>query len=266
MSPPPPNCVPVEVSYTCGGNPAAGPVALQSSYSPMPTVGGGSFFANSNCSGSPVTSVAAPANISFRPAVVFGRPLVGAWQLTGTIDGGTTPALVLLQGEVRASATRLQVGACTAFATPTLTWPGSTVPVGYWQDLTLEFLALPSMFAFCGDSTVTIPAVGPPTVPSLRANRLFPGTMQLIGTEMGTSGTDLQRQLRLHDLHGRWRGGVFEQRLLWVIDHALRRWARLPLNAHPSSHWPAAAPARTSTAGGHFHTSSHAKPASTKAS
>ncbi|MBL8936891.1 MAG: hypothetical protein JNM69_20190 [Archangium sp.] len=194
---PPPDCVPVEVGYTCGGTPTPASVSLQSSYSPMPTVGGGSFFASPNCSGSSVTSVVSPANISFRPALLNGRPLVGQWLLSGSANGSSAPAMLNLQGEVRAPDTRLQVGVCTPLATPTLTGLMTTTPVAFWSDITFDAFTLPSMFAFCGGSTVTISPTTQPIVPSLRANRSYFGTYTLMGTEMGTTMLGLSANFRV---------------------------------------------------------------------
>ncbi|MER2563268.1 MAG: hypothetical protein ABTQ32_21250 [Myxococcaceae bacterium] len=181
-SAPAPGCVPIELAYLCDGNATAASVALQSSYQSMPTVGAGTFFASPNCTGSPVASVVSPANFSFRPALANGRPLVGDWLLTASTNGVSVPTLLVLGAQVTAPTTRLQVGVCTPLATPSLTGLMSLTPVAFWQDVVVDGFTLPSMLSFCGPSAVTIPAsMASPTVPSIAASRVWPGTVNLTG-------------------------------------------------------------------------------------
>lgn len=191
---PAPDCVPVELAYLCAGSPTAASVSLQSSYVSMPTVGGGTFFASPNCTGSTVPSVVSPANISFRPALANNRPLVGEWMLTASTNGLSVPTQLVLQAEVRALATRLQVGVCTPLATPTLTGLMTATPVAFWRDLQFDGFTLPSMFTFCGPSAVTIPAgTASPTVPRLLPSRPYLGSYTMTGMEqvpsLGISAT-----------------------------------------------------------------------------
>lgn len=149
----------------------------------MPTVDGGTFFASMNCTGSRVSTVASPGTISFRPALANGRPLVGSWMLTASTNGVSVPTFLTLGAQVTAPVTRLQVGVCTALATPSFTGVMTSTPVAFWQDVVLDGFTLPSTaFMFCGPSAVTIPAnMGAPIVPSISVRVLTPGTSTLTG-------------------------------------------------------------------------------------
>lgn len=160
-------------------------------------VGGGSFFASSNCSGSLVTSAVSSTTISFRPALANGRPLVGEWALSGAVNGVPTVATLMLGAELRAPPTRLQVGVCTPLEPPVFTGLMTAVPVSYWTDIVISSFTLPSMFSFCGGSTVTIHPSSSPTVPSLLANRVFPGSYQMSGSETNSSGLGLSLTYQL---------------------------------------------------------------------
>lgn len=180
-------CIPVTLNVNCPAD--AGSLLVTSEYTPNTTVGPGSWYSNSTCSGTAVVPTM-PGALGFR-----GRPggnvsLVGTWQLTARVGSELALEALPLTGRLVAPPLELVVGECTTLPTAQFVGLSDLQPVAATQQIIFELGTLPGGVVACPPTmrfTIEPGQSQTSAMPAIKATSRFPGTSTFDASQFGGS-------------------------------------------------------------------------------